>query len=117
MKFKTTRQHMNENYNIAIAIDYCSAEYLLRYTQPIAYSAGVYGWNCDYYEVLTKTGTRVLINTGYRGLINKNNKADYKSIKKYNDKAQAIVRDEPDYKKQKTKINNLLQKFVTESIA
>ena len=60
MKFKATKKAMKDNYYYIIGIGYCDAQYLLQDEKPIAYSAGVYGWQCDYYDV-----DGVLISTGY----------------------------------------------------
>ena len=61
MKFKTTRNQINQNYNSVISIGYCEAQYLLQGKNPIAYNAGYYGWNCDIYDI-----NGVAIVTGYR---------------------------------------------------
>ena len=50
-----------------------------------AYSAGLYGWSCDYYEF-----DNVLISTGYAPLSDKNMKKDYALIQEYENKALAI---------------------------
>ena len=60
MEFKVTALEILANYRNIIAIGYREAEALLRYENPIAYSAGVYGWLCDYYDI-----DGVCISTGY----------------------------------------------------
>ena len=61
MKCKTTAKAIRENYGSRIlSIGYCDAQALLRYETPFAYSSGVYGWNCDYYDI-----DGVCISTGY----------------------------------------------------
>jgi hypothetical protein len=58
----------------------------LKYASPFAYSAGVYGWNGDYYEV-----DGVLIATGYRSLPDsKNVKCDYSLVREYEGKAEKL---------------------------
>lgn len=65
MKFKATRKSMKENYGDRLyAVGYCVLQNLLRYEQPIAYSAGVNGWACDYYELSNENGT-ICVSTGY----------------------------------------------------
>lgn len=44
-----------------IKISYCGAWYLLKDLQPVGYTAGVYGWNADVYDV---PGAWIV--TGYR---------------------------------------------------
>lgn len=62
MKLKTTYKAIREEYGQKIlSVGYCDLQYLLCYETPFAYSAGVYGWNCDYYDV-----GGVCISTGYR---------------------------------------------------
>ena len=61
MKFKTTKKEMLENAKV-IAVPYCALQYLLSHKEPVAYTSGIYGWNCDIYEV----GSNWYISTGYR---------------------------------------------------
>ena len=53
MKLKTTKKQIKENTHKdnLIAIGYCSLHRLLKFKYPFAYSTGVYGWACDYYEL------------------------------------------------------------------
>ena len=111
MKFKTTKKEMKQNYHRIIGIGYCDAYYLLRYEEPIAYSAGVYGWACDYYDI-----DGVLISTGYSHLDNKNTYADYEIIKEYNNKAREIENNNQNYDTRKEQINELLSEFITKTI-
>ena len=83
MKFKTTRKQINQNYRRVICIGYCDAQYLLNGKNPIAYNSGVYGWNCDVYDI-----KGVAIVTGYRPWGNIH--PDYNTIKKYEDDAREI---------------------------
>lgn len=61
MKFKTSKKEMLENAYV-IAAPYCAFESLLRFKSPVAYTAGVHGWNCDIYQI----GNNWYIATGYR---------------------------------------------------
>lgn len=83
MKLKTTRKQIEQDsYRIA-SIGYCEAQHLLKYQSPFAYTAGVYGWNGDYYLV-----DGVTIATGYRSLpASKNTKCDYKIVRVFDDRA------------------------------
>ena len=61
MKFKTTKKEMLESANV-IAAPYCALQSLLSHKNPVAYTSGAYGWNCDIYEI----GYNWYIATGYR---------------------------------------------------
>ena len=108
MKFKVTKKEMKQNYYRIIGIGYCEAQHLLYYAEPIAYSAGVNGWACDYYDI-----DGVLISTGYSYLDNKNTYADYEIIKEYNKKARDIILDNNlDYEQRKNQVQALLKEFI-----
>lgn len=83
-KIKASKREMGNNYRI-LSIGYCNAQYLLSYETPVAYSVGVYGWSCDYYDI-----DGIIISTGYSPISSKNMKEDYKLIKEYEDKARAL---------------------------
>ena len=107
MKFKATKKEMKENYNTIISIGYCKAQNLLRNQSPIAYSAGVYGWSCDYYDV-----GGVLISTGYAPI---GTSPDYDIICKYDSQAAKISSDyNLSYEERKRMINDLLNEFIAE---
>ena len=83
MEFKVTALEILANYRNIIAIGYREAEALLRYENPIAYSAGVYGWLCDYYDI-----DGVCISTGY-GPIGK--PIDYEKLREAEKTARMIL--------------------------
>lgn len=108
MKFKTTSKAMRENYHNAIKLGYCEAQTLLSDYEPIAYSAGIYGWNCDYYLI-----DNVLIVTGYRDMFGRD--IPYKIVDKYEQKAEKIKFNyDLAYEVRKRRINKLLHKFLAE---
>ena len=104
MKFKTTRKAIvNGSVNVKCA-GYCDLQNLLRNHDPIAYTAGVYGWNFDVYDVYGVT-----ICTGYRNM--PGSRLEY--IREYEAKAAAIWSWEnrrPFEEKQKA-VENLLKDF------
>lgn len=116
MKFKTTAKEIKSNYHYIINVGYCEAQYLLGHTSPTAYSAGIYGWNCDYYEIMTENFKRVIICTGYRNLLSKNTKTTYTMTKEYNDKAQQINNSSLSYEDKKNQTLALLQEYVNKCI-
>ena len=75
MKFKATKKEMKANYRNILSVGYCDLQQLLKYESPIAYSAGTYGWCCDYYDI-----DGVIISTGYSPI---GKDTDYKTIRKY----------------------------------
>lgn len=89
MKLKATKKEIKEGYYKIIGVGYCEAQHLLNYRSPFAYSAGYYGWSCDYYDV-----DGVCISTGYNYIDNKHTKADYELIRKYDDLAQGKEKEE-----------------------
>lgn len=62
MKFFVTRPQVKKNYYRILCCNYCAMQYLLMGKYPIAYNAGIYGWNYDLYDL---DGIALL--TGYRG--------------------------------------------------
>jgi len=83
MKLKATKKEMRNGYHRIISIPYCDAQYLLYYESPIAYSCGVYGWSCDYYDI-----NGVLISTGYSPIDSKNTNISRNTIREFDLKAQ-----------------------------
>lgn len=111
-KIRATKAEMRENYRI-ISIGYCNAHYLLKYENPIAYSAGVYGWACDYYCIKDSDGDEVIISTGYAPIASRNTKTSYEMIDNYNSQAREIINGRGDYEQKKAAVNELLKQFVT----
>ena len=108
-KIKVTKKEMRDNYLI-LGAGYCNMQFLLNYQKPVAYSAGVYGWACDYYDV-----NGIVISTGYSYINTKNMRNDYNLINKYEKKAEKIYYDHNlKYDTKKRKSNNLLYKLLNE---
>lgn len=89
MKLKTTKSAVKNNFYYILSIGYCDAQRLLNYEKAFGYSAGVYGWACDYYEI-----EGVCISTGYSPLSDKNMKGNYNLVREYEAKAEGKSRDE-----------------------
>lgn len=103
MKFKTTRKAIVNGSSNLVCAGYCDLAHLLTFHDPIAYTAGVYGWNFDVYEVHGLT-----ICTGYRNMPGRR----ANNIREFEEKAKAIRNDwgKP-YEQQKAEINELLRQF------
>ena len=82
MKLKTTKKQIKDMASNLFSVGYCGLDYLLKYHEPFAYSAGVYGWSCDYYNI---DGS--IISTGYQPI---GKLIDYELVKQYNNAAQEI---------------------------
>lgn len=107
MKSKTTKKAIKENYRKIIYVGYAELQQLLKCTEPIAYTAGVYGWNADIYTI-----DGVAIVTGYRPF--GNIKADYDICEKYENEANQIMQSVYNYEECKTALNNLINEFIEE---
>ena len=109
-KVKATKSEMKENYYI-ISAGYCSIQNLLRYENPIAYSSGIYGWSCDYYDI-----DNVVISTGYSPINSKRTNLSYETIKAYEEKASHIINETKfKWETKKRKVKELLSKMIKES--
>ena len=105
MKLRAAKKDFKDEK--VLRVGYCGVQYLLRYADPFAYSSGVYGWDCDYYNI-----NGVIISTGYRPI---GKSLDYDIIKKYEDEARKILLDDTNsYEEKKEKVNNLLDELVQE---
>lgn len=107
MKFRATKKEMRNGYSKIITIGYCDAQHLLQYQSPIAYSAGTYGWDCDYYEV-----GDTLISTGYRPISSGSVIRDYDTVSEYDKRAAAIVYNRTNHTDAAVEVNKLLEEFV-----
>jgi hypothetical protein len=85
MKAQVTKKQIKENFNTILSIGYCDAQYLLYYKTPFAYSAGINGWSCDYYQI-----DNICISTGYSPI---GTSVNYSLLKELEGKAQKIVYD------------------------
>lgn len=75
----------------AYKIWYCEAEYLLRFEDPIFYTANAYGRRADFYKLEDPdTWNIARISTGYWPTGSKY--IDYEKLKNYEEKAQALDR-------------------------
>lgn len=119
MTFQTTAKNILANYNTIIFTGYCNLQHLLQYENPIAYTAGIYGWNADIYTV-----NNIAICTGYRPF--GNIRPNYDITRKYDDLAREIInapyKDKlntmTDYtteaNNRREKLTALLNEFITE---
>lgn len=103
MKFKTTRKAIVHGSERLVYAPYANLQYLLHYHDPVAYTAGVYGWNFDVYEIGNLT-----ICTGYRGMPGRR----ANNIDEYERRASEIYHDdEKSFEEQEEEIERLLIEF------
>ena len=111
MKLETTKKQIRDNTRDNLySVGYCELQYLLRDVNPFAYSSGIYGWACDYYE-LSIDGQRIIISTGYSP-IGKN--IDYKTAREYDTVASKLTEfgSGLNYEQAKEERSKLLNNFL-----
>jgi hypothetical protein len=86
MKLKATKTEIKNGYNKILRIGYCELQFLLKYESPFAYSAGIYGWSCDYYDI-----DNICISTGYSPI---GEYVDRDIVRKYDDMAEGKTEEE-----------------------
>ncbi|HCY80895.1 MAG TPA: hypothetical protein DHV22_04445 [Xanthomarina gelatinilytica] len=117
MKLKTTKKQIRENTRGNLySVGYCELQYLLRDENPFAYSSGVNGWACDYYQ-LSVNGQRVIISTGYSPI---GKRIDYKTVREYDTVASKLtafnsgLNYEQAKEERKKLLNNFLRTLIEE---
>ena len=116
MKLQTTKANIKNNFHTVLTVGYCEIEYLLNHCQPFAYSAGSYGWNCDFYQPSFKF-SGVCIATGYNTDRMGGKRVSYKLVKEYEQKAREVVNDYSQINKREvldTLIDEFIEKALTE---
>ena len=109
MKLRATKKEMREGYDKVLRIGYCNAQNLLWYEEPFAYSAGRYGWCCDYYDI-----HGVLMSTGYAPIESKGMRSDYKRIQEYECRAERLRYEIEDFTVRRQKTRELLEDMLDE---
>ncbi|MAH44723.1 hypothetical protein CMI37_02790 [Candidatus Pacearchaeota archaeon] len=113
MKLRTTRKAIGVNHYRVIGAGYCELQHLLKFREAMAYSSGIYGWNCDYYNI-----DGVVIATGYRGVWSQNTHASEKLIRDYDDKAHMVLNDYYTSGSSRwERLDQLLSEFVAKAIS
>lgn len=107
MKYRTTNKTVKEGYAKVYQIGYCGAQTLLSFESPVAYTAGVYGWNSDIYDFGS-----LAISTGFRPT---GCDVDYEIVNRYEKQAQRINCDyTKSYEERKQETKKLLAAFIAE---
>lgn len=108
-KIKVSKKEIKEGWRNIVTISYCDAQTLLYYKTPVFYSAGCYGWNCDYYTIDNST----IISTGYSPVEGIRN---HEIVKKYETKAEKVLYGNNKYKNKQKILDNLINKMIQELI-
>lgn len=107
MEFKATQKAVKQNYYHTIKVPYCGLQHLLAHKNRTAYTAGVYGWNADVYEV--KPNTAII--TGYRPF--GNIEPPYELTEDFDTKAQHILYNYAyDYEERTELLNELIDEYI-----
>ena len=109
MKVRVTRKEVLSHYTNVIRVGYYDLQFMLKYRDANFYTAGIYGWNADIYEIDYTTA----IVTGYRpfGDIQPSNER----VKAFDDKARAICHDmDISHYDKEYQLNKLIVEFVAE---
>lgn len=112
MKYKTTKRDTLRGYSTVIEVGYAQLQNLLAYREPVAYTAGIYGWNADIYQTDTRG---VVICTGYRPF--GGCKPSYELVRKYDRMADAVRRNGACSADIQRQLDNFLAAFVQEALA
>ena len=109
MKVQTTKKTVKNNYSKIIRIGYCDMQTLLSLEEPFAYTAGVYGWNANIYDL-----NGIALVTGYRtfGEIS----PSWELIEKYEQKAKEVIDLIYNYEERKEALKTLIDSFLEEVI-
>tara|TARA_R100001230_G_C5646273_1_gene151854 strand:+ start:526 stop:921 length:396 start_codon:yes stop_codon:yes gene_type:complete len=111
VKIKTTKKQIRDNVHPdnLFSVGYCDLQHLLRFENAFAYSCGVNGWSCDYYE-FEHNNQKYVISTGYSPI---GKRIDYKTTKTFDDLASQMNQmNSTTYEKRVNAYKNLLGYFL-----
>ena len=114
MKLQTTKSNIKNNFCTVLTVGYCEIEYLLNYCSPFAYSAGINGWMCNYYQPSTRFGG-VCIATGYNTDRLGGKRVNYELVKEYEQKACELLNDYAQTNKREA-LNVLIDEFIKKAL-
>lgn len=101
----TKKSMVNKFGEKLISVGYSDLQALLKFENAIAYHAGVYGWNCDYFII----GGGYCISTGYRP---HGQKIDFTIVQKFEKEAGEILKANDNIDTKKEKIDSLMNDFI-----
>lgn len=105
MKVQVMQKTVRATHARVLKIGYCRAQFLLKGTEPYAYTCGNDGWHSDIYSI-----GYTAISTGY---VPFGTAVPYDIVKAYDDKAAKIWSDTTiSWDERKDKVNDLLHEFI-----
>ena len=95
MKAQVSKKEVRNTNSRIISIGYCDIQFLLRHHDCYMYSAGIYGWSCDYY-IINSNNTGMftpytVISTGYQPLSDSRTKPDMELLRLFEKYASLIL--------------------------
>lgn len=106
MKYQTTRKAIVYGSSKIRFAYYCEIQTLLQAHSPVAYTAGIYGWNFDVYEI-----DGVTICTGYRNMPG----THANNAREYEQRANAIMNEhDRKYESRRDDVEKLLHEFIAQ---
>ena len=108
LKVQVTKKQVMNSYRHVICVGGSSLYYLLRFKDARFYTAGIYGWNADVYEISNNT----VIVMGDRPF--GNIEPEYDIARGFEDRAREIIvrSDFLEYAEQEKAIDDLLDEFM-----
>ena len=122
MKARVSKKEVRNTNSRIISIGYCDIHFLLRHHDCYMYSAGIYGWSCDYYIINSdNTGMftpYTVISTGYQPLSNRETAPDTELLRLYEKYASLILDSatEVSTEVKQAWLNKLLSAFVHHAV-
>lgn len=112
MKAKITFKQLKELHPL-INFGYCEIQYLLKYENPVYYTANMYGRRADIY--LLEYGKRIIYICTWYDTKGDINEIPYKITQEYEQKAKAIIQKEITRETKKTLLKAQLFKMIKEN--
>ena len=109
MKQKYTYKSIRNMGLPILAVGYCDLQTLFPSADAFGYSAGTYGWNCNYH--MTYGGNQAIISTGYRPI---GTTVPYELVKKYEAAAREL--STVTYDERLDKLESLRKDFIAEAL-
>lgn len=122
MKAQISKKEARNTNARIISIGYCDMQFLLRHHDCNIYSAGIYGWSCDYYIINSdNTGMftpYTVISTGYRPLSNSRTTPDTELLRLFEKYASFVLSSETEASTavKQSWLNRLLSAFVHHAV-
>lgn len=107
MRVQVTKRDVMKQNRFVICVGYCDLQYLLRFKDSQFYTAGMYGWNADIYQV----SPSAVIVTGYRPFGNV--KVEFGILRGFENRASHILNQrELTYDEKKEALDEILDEFL-----